>query len=947
MIQKLIVCFFFFSFHVCLSQKSNNNFRNGTSPSTSRILFPDQVNNGYNHIIYQTEGLDGLNYYGNRLDDYDLDGKFDIMMRAKEYLDGSWDLPSWNPRVYLKGSITPNFKFTLENKDVILQDGQKIVYDSLNGSKYVFNFDYGDPAFIKNMGDFDFNLFYQKRGFVKHEDYAFDNAHLRFTPRLYEIKNGVIKDVTKSKLIFSDKLKKDILRFCWPQAISKGDIDGDGDIDVIISARNNFFEIENFTNNFKNFQSFIVFKNQGDGTLFADVFSTSNFGNYSIQEGNQLYAQNMDDDKELEILTSISFGDSFTASLSQDRVFGFLDFNFKNNTVSFNKIFNTKDYLEDSNWTIEPKDIKSLPNKSNRNLLLFIYGKQYGSPVKKISGETKFTEGAIQQYFRVYEFINKNLVNVTSDFFSNNENLTQSLDNSGQVYFIDVDGDGLVDIFPQLGHTPYPELGGIKQFLKYPAWNGKFNTMYYFKQDNFGKYKLTDWATIENFNFPQKFQLSDYNLFDDYGQYTINGETLRIEQFTALNNVSLHDVDNDGSLELFSSNQPDFLNVFTKSKIDYSPVSKYNIEESRILFSGNPNNEFISLYDFTKYKCPVDTAYLVLDNKFQQKFIVKDPSKLITMKPFLYKPKLSNLPHTIEPAIYFDPTVVSKIEHELTINYNSIPVPDSSGKRYVVPYVLPVQNDMYIKKVEMVLSKKNLPPLPFSILTESKIEDANFKGFELTFSNSVDINLNEYTLNGNIIRGLKYGYELYLNNVLSKTVILDQIPTNKYVYDSKNNTTTIIGFRIPIEGNTFSNTTYKVFALDTQNEIIKTNATIADADKDGVLDGMDNCPNSRPGAKVDSKGCELILANSLTDKKVIISPNPFDQSIKIEFPEDFGPFVHAKIHDIKGVVVWEKESVRDSEMVDLSSLSVGNYVLNLTSQTTGKVSVVKISKQGR
>jgi hypothetical protein len=57
--------------------------------------------------------------------------------------------------------------------------------------------------------------------------------------------------------------------------------------------------------------------------------------------------------------------------------------------------------------------------------------------------------------------------------------------------------------------------------------------------------------------------------------------------------------------------------------------------------------------------------------------------------------------------------------------------------------------------------------------------------------------------------------------------------------------------------------------------------------------------------------------------------------------------VSAKIHDVKGVVVWEKESVRDSEIVDLSSLSVGNYVLNLTSQTNGQVSVVKISKQGR
>ena len=116
---------------------------------------------------------------------------------------------------------------------------------------------------------------------------------------------------------------------------------------------------------------------------------------------------------------------------------------------------------------------------------------------------------------------------------------------------------------------------------------------------------------------------------------------------------------------------------------------------------------------------------------------------------------------------------------------------------------------------------------------------------------------------------------------------------------------------------------------------------------DGVTNRFDLCIGTLKGAKVDAKGCELILANSLTDKKVIISPNPFDQSIKIEFPEDFGPFVHAKIHDVKGVVVWEKESVRDSEMVDLSSLSVGNYVLNLTSQTNGQVSVVKISKQGR
>jgi hypothetical protein len=120
-----------------------------------------------------------------------------------------------------------------------------------------------------------------------------------------------------------------------------------------------------------------------------------------------------------------------------------------------------------------------------------------------------------------------------------------------------------------------------------------------------------------------------------------------------------------------------------------------------------------------------------------------------------------------------------------------------------------------------------------------------------------------------------------------------------------------------------------------------------DDDADGVINRYDLCASTLKGAKVDSKGCELILANSLTDKKVTISPNPFEQSIKIEFPEDFGPLVSAKIHDVKGVVVWEKESVRDSEVVDLSSLSVGNYVLNLTSLSNGQMCVVKISKQGR
>ncbi|MEY4459426.1 MAG: hypothetical protein RIT38_631 [Bacteroidota bacterium] len=117
-----------------------------------------------------------------------------------------------------------------------------------------------------------------------------------------------------------------------------------------------------------------------------------------------------------------------------------------------------------------------------------------------------------------------------------------------------------------------------------------------------------------------------------------------------------------------------------------------------------------------------------------------------------------------------------------------------------------------------------------------------------------------------------------------------------------------------------------------------------DDDGDGVKNVNDKCPNSSPGAKVDSKGCELILSNALTDDNVVISPNPFDHSIKIKFPEDFGPLVTAKIYDLNGVIVWVKESVRDSEIVDLSGLAAGNYFLNFTSKLNGKMGMMKISK---
>ncbi len=42
-------------------------------------------------------------------------------------------------------------------------------------------------------------------------------------------------------------------------------------------------------------------------------------------------------------------------------------------------------------------------------------------------------------------------------------------------------------------------------------------------------------------------------------------------------------------------------------------------------------------------------------------------------------------------------------------------------------------------------------------------------------------------------------------------------------------------------------------------------AVIGDADGDGVLDNVDECPDTRAGAKVDARGCEIILSFSGTN----------------------------------------------------------------------------------
>ncbi len=107
---------------------------------------------------------------------------------------------------------------------------------------------------------------------------------------------------------------------------------------------------------------------------------------------------------------------------------------------------------------------------------------------------------------------------------------------------------------------------------------------------------------------------------------------------------------------------------------------------------------------------------------------------------------------------------------------------------------------------------------------------------------------------------------------------------------------------------------------------------------------VDKCPNTVAGAKIDASGCEIVLATETEDSPLMLSPNPFVSSLKINYPADFGTLVTAELTDIKGAIVWSKSAVANDELVNLSYLAAGNYVMKMVSFVTGKSQTIKLVK---
>lgn len=823
---------------------AQNSFENGTSPSTYRIFDQSNLNKlEYNHIIYESEDIDALNYFGNRLEDIDKDGKIDVMMRVQDFLKGDWDYPSSNPRLSLFGNFDKNFNFSLKKTEKLVADGEYFKYFSDDTGDYYFQYTFQDPTRERDIGigDTDWKSFYAKYNFFENTDYFVipgQEVLIGFDFRIYRVKDGVMDDVTKNKKSYSTLLETLIAKFFWGQCITKGDFDADGDEDFLVFGigtqnQNTILNTYGLTSRLRPY----FIENIGGGNLKVDIF-TFNPGlnlNYGIQEGTYGYTSNFDQDSAKEALMEVTTWDSQntprSGNISRNRSLGYFDVNKASKEIIFTKLVDKSVYLFSDNWNIGPRFISKLNIDQNRELILCFNTSMAGSPPQRIEGATSFLDGDIQQYFKVFEKIieangNNKLIDVTSEFFDLEESKTLSLDNSGRIYYIDVDGDGLVDIYPQLGAAPDPALGGIAQFLKFPSWNNKTNTLYYFKQTAIKKFKLTNFFEIPSVYFPSKFD-GNFSSFDDKGNMAFsNGKEIKVEDFTFLNTVSLNDLNQDGQLDFISANDPYYLSVFTKSKINL-PYQTNDIKLADYSLFGDKydSGSFGAYnYDFSKIKFPVDSIYTSLDPRLKQNFILIDAEKRITHAPIGYSPFPASNNYSAKPPRYSFKEKLNSNTGQLNIKYIDVGALDSNYITHIYPYEFRIGNDMFVNELKVSLTKRNIAPLPFNLLSAKRVLEVNNNRFEVDFTNSIDINLNNYKLNNVTKEGVRYGYELYKNGVLVDNVVVNEVVTEQI--EPNSNRIKIKAFKIPIGSLKFSEVSFKIFALDNQNDKIKVYADI-------------------------------------------------------------------------------------------------------------------------
>ena len=842
-------------------------FNSNDLSNFKRIISLNNYPQGYTKISFNVSLMDTYDFGGHPLRDFNSNGKKEFPMRIKEGVFGIGHTPLPSRYKYFELDSVLNLSFRSSVHDIFVGE-RNFKYGE---NQYVFVTE-GDPImmhiYTQEMKNRYFESLpssgYMSSDFLRNTR-DIDNEDLLF-PYIFHVvekSNGQYR-FNRDRVLWDPIVESNPnLKYGQEYNAMISDIDSDGDMDIIVSGQIvftdsfNFFD-GNYIMGGERYDRVIHLFERNDQGGFNNHLIDVSFLNEShphttisgVHWSGIMMDKNGDGNKnELLIETKTlrtEFWDEFTGDIDSEvdlndlsnynTNLSIITIDFENKRISsFEKLFEQSE-LRDRNPDLPPHTFLKF-NHPTRQLFLIRFANSGGSP-------EDLTE-IPHQKIKIFELINSSVLDVSDEFFQNEENYTSSLDNDGRVYFKDLDNDGFLDIMIQSGPEYQTARSGnnhldvINFLTNNPGW-GSFSEITYFKNINNQGFVLTP---LVDFG-PEYFNNIDLNQEPDFGD--VNWFLNKQNKYTPI------EVNNDNVLDFAGTSDVEYPSIYVSGNVKDS-ILTYDIIPQEIYFEPSdyqPENfrqlissAFLPQFNFT------DTVNVDIDERFMLKFRFDNQ----------YGNQYWSEIHPLDQPFYVDPLSIKSnqnlscflsrseyndLNHAKTlVNYNEY--------RNVIVNHVRRRGNTYVTILDtLTITRKNVPPTEFLCISKNQDNE----DIRIRFEYSFDLNAfgNNSWENGGRF-GPRYGYQL----ISESEVVEDQL------FDTTRGLN-IEGrdlIEVVIENRTLSEyDDILIYAQDVNETNIKTlalNPDQIDSDQDGVSDNEDQCPNTSPSVSVDINGCEI------------------------------------------------------------------------------------------
>ena len=384
-------------------------------------------------------------------------------------------------------------KNNIQNKTIIHSPNIKVLSD-LNGDGIDEIVDFGEDYHIAYPPHHPHINYINEWFNVNDLNFGIDYHYYGNKTRYYSIsENGELVDEVNKidiSLTSSDDFitkwgdqNENYLRNMFASTV--GDIDSDGDIDLISSGQN-----------FMMGYSFDILKNDGKGNF---ILESQNFNqSYNTSEGHMLVID-LDGDNKNDLL----FGGQKNGFQSEYSIFGLIKGD--GNTLDFNNpIFIEQMHPSLGLRSIYYEDI----NGDDIKEIIAYFTNGFGC------GDCGLGDNDIPNIIKIYELVDESegyLKDISDQYFNESENYMNFYASSSFLQYLDLDGDGYKDLIPKFSLAD-PELGWNHPSNAFRGnWNNSKGFQYFKYNDNNKKYEIIDIGQFNGLHHYNNFDFADLN----------------------------------------------------------------------------------------------------------------------------------------------------------------------------------------------------------------------------------------------------------------------------------------------------------------------------------------------------------------------------------------------------------------------------------------------------